>query len=186
MTMGDGPGSLDQFLNEDIVDPPTSPDEARRRLAAREPRQDEPPPSTTSSTAPEPEGIGGSRNHSEYHETDNAVGADKSDAVDAPSLAEVAAQLAERAAQYTKLEERLAAERFAKKSPDGRLRLVVAGDGRPISLDIDPSAVNGAEGNRLGELVAKLIMDARRQVAARREKLEAALHRQDPAEGGAA
>ncbi|WP_433179470.1 YbaB/EbfC family nucleoid-associated protein [Actinoallomurus sp. CA-150999] len=187
MTMGEGPGSLDQFLNERLIDPPTSPGEVQKRLAAGKPRQDDtPPPSARPPTVPQPAGTDESRNDPRYPETNEPIDTDESDVAIEPSLAEVVAQLAERAAQYAKLEKRLAAERFAKKSPDGRLRLVVTGDGRPISLDIDPGAVNGPEGDQLGELIAKLIMDARRQVAARREKLEAALHRQDPTEGGAA
>ncbi|WP_345367068.1 YbaB/EbfC family nucleoid-associated protein [Actinoallomurus liliacearum] len=181
IAMGEGPGSLDEFLNKSVADPPTSPDEIRARLAARAPRREDTP---EPADAQKPESADGTRDDPRYADTDQSLlDTGERDAADGPSLTDVLAELAERAAQYAKLEERLAAERFAKKSPDGLLRLVVAGDGRPLSLDIDPSAVKGPDGHRLGDYIAALIMGARQQVATRRQRLEAALEQRAPVGG---
>jgi DNA-binding protein YbaB len=92
------------------------------------------------------------------------------------SLAEIAAQLSERAAQYARLETRLAAERLVKTALNRRLRLVITGEGQPVSLQIDPTLIKGPEQRELGDVIAKLIMAARLQTNTRRKNLEAELH----------
>jgi DNA-binding protein YbaB len=91
---------------------------------------------------------------------------------DSPSLAEIAAQLSGRATELAELEERLAREEISVESLDGRLRVVVTGDGRPVSLHIDRATVKGPERRRLGPLIAELIMTARQQADVRRNELE--------------
>lgn len=178
---------LDRLLNRSVENAPASHEEARKRLAARPGRQEPeeaPQPSAAPEDVPEPD-------HSEWRdELDPAPSSDSDGstssiaygAVDyaetesaSPSLEEVAAQLSERTAQFEELEARLASEEISVAALDGQLRVVITGDGRPISLDIDRAAVKGPERRRLGAHIAELIMTARQQADVRRDELE-----QDP------
>lgn len=54
--------------------------------------------------------------------------------------------------------------------------MVVAGDGTPVSLDVDPASLRGPEARRLGGHIANLIMTARQQADALRTRLEGDFH----------
>ncbi|MFC6934092.1 YbaB/EbfC family nucleoid-associated protein [Actinomadura yumaensis] len=82
------------------------------------------------------------------------------------------ARLSSRATEFAEFEARLAQEEITAEALNGRLRVVMTGDGRPVSLHIDPAALHGPEGRRLGTHISELIMAARQQADVRREELE--------------
>ncbi|WP_160820114.1 YbaB/EbfC family nucleoid-associated protein [Actinomadura sp. J1-007] len=53
------------------------------------------------------------------------------------------ARLSSRATEFAEFEARLAQEEITAEALNGRLRVVMTGDGRPVSLHIDPAALHG-------------------------------------------
>ncbi|WP_165975747.1 YbaB/EbfC family nucleoid-associated protein [Actinomadura rubrisoli] len=191
------PKSLRELLNSDIQDAPLTPAEVRRRLGSSAGRRqaeqqtrpvgppsesgqcDEPSaePAPTMAKIIEPSGVGGG--------TEGGPAEDD----DSPSLDEVATRLAARALEFAECEARLARETISAEALNGRLRVVVTGNGRPVSLHVDREALHGSEGRLLGKHISDLIMTARQQADVRRDELEAGLSSpatEDPMQEGRA
>ncbi|MGI5326510.1 hypothetical protein [Actinomadura nitritigenes] len=182
--MGARDNPLRQLLNTSVEQAPTTSAEIRRRLATSASRQHaiadtehavgatatEPAPQQAPSSEPvRPEG------GAPAPAPPAVIG--KGEGEEPLALGEVAAQLAERAERFEEFEARLAAERISVDALEGRLRMVVAGDGTPVSLDVDPASLRGPEARRLGGHIANLILTARQQADVLRTQLEDDFHR---------
>jgi DNA-binding protein YbaB len=89
-----------------------------------------------------------------------------------PTLAEITAELDRHSRRLAERQARLAEEQVTVRALDGRLSATAAADGRLLALHIDPAAVRGPQGRQLGEQLAQLITEVRRQAAERRAELE--------------
>lgn len=92
--------------------------------------------------------------------------------IEEPSFAEVIAELAMHSRRLEEEKARLAAEQVTVQALDGQLFAAAAADGRLLALRIEPDAVRGPQGRRLGDHLVQIITAVRTKAAARRAELE--------------